>query len=98
MYRFKNLLRPYFSFSRKELNGIFVLFVLILIVIGSPKLYSLFFKDQKYDFERFSMEAEEFRAAAAKVGISQRKIYNEPELSLVKQVFFNFYHNKLSES
>jgi DNA uptake protein ComE-like DNA-binding protein len=98
MYRFKNLLRSYFSFSRKELNGIFVLFVLILIVIVSPKLYSLFFKDQKYDFERFSMEAEEFRAAAAKVGISQRKIYNEPELSLVKQVFFNFDPNRLSES
>ena len=98
MYRFKNLLRSYFSFSRKELNGIFVLFVLILIVIVSPKLYSLFFKDQKYDFERFSMEAEEFRVAAAKVGISQRKIYNEPELSLVKQVFFNFDPNRLSES
>jgi DNA uptake protein ComE-like DNA-binding protein len=98
MYRFKNLLRSYFSFSRKELNGIFVLFVLILIVIVSPKLYSLFFKDQKYDFERFSMEAEEFRAAAAKVGIPQRKIYNEPELSLVKQVFFNFDPNRLSES
>jgi DNA uptake protein ComE-like DNA-binding protein len=98
MYRFKNLLRSYFSFSRKELNGIFVLFVLMLIVIGSPKLYSLFCKDQKYDFERFSMEAEEFRAAAAKVGIPQRKIYNEPELSLVKPVFFNFDPNRLSES
>jgi competence protein ComEA len=98
MYRFKNLLRSYFSFSRKELNGIFVLFVLMLIVIGSPKLYSLFFKDQKYDFERFSMEAKEFRAAAAKVGMPQRKIYNEPELSLVKPFFFNFDPNRLSES
>jgi competence protein ComEA len=98
MYRFKNLLRSYLSFSRKELNGVFVLFVLILIVIVSPKLFSLFFKDQKYDFERFRMEAEEFRAAAAKVGIPHRKIINEPELSLAKPVYFNFDPNRLSES
>jgi len=98
MYRFKNLLRSYLSFSRKELNGIFVLFVLILIAIVSPKLYSLFFKDQKYDFERFNMEAEEFRAAAAEVGRPLKKIDREPGISMVKPVYFNFDPNGLSES
>lgn len=94
----KNLLRSYLSFSRKELNGIFVLFVLILIVIVSPRLYSLFFKVQKYDFERFRMEAEEFRAAAAKVGRPLKKIDREPGISMVKPVYFNFDPNGLSES
>lgn len=98
MYRFKNLLRSYLSFSRKELNGVFVLFVLILIVIVSPKLYSLFFKGQKYDFERFRMEAKEFRAAAAKVGRPLKKIDREPGISMVKPVYFNFDPNGLSES
>jgi DNA uptake protein ComE-like DNA-binding protein len=98
MYRFKNLLRSYLSFSRKELNGIFILFVLILIVIVSPKLYSLFVKDKKYDFERFRMEAQEFRVEAAKTGMPDRKINREPDKRLVKPVYFNFDPNGLSES
>jgi competence protein ComEA len=98
MYRFKNLLRSYLSFSRKELNGIFVLFVLILIVFISPEIYLLFFKDQKYDFEKFRMESEQFRAAAAKIGTPQKKVSRKPDLSFVKPVYFNFDPNKLSDS
>ena len=98
MYRLKNLLRSYLSFSRKELNGIFVLFVLILLVILSPRLYSFFFKDQKYDFERFKMEAEDFRAAAAKIEIPNRKINKAAAKSWARPVYFNFDPNGLSES
>jgi len=98
MYRFKNLLRSYLSFSRKELNGIFILFVSILIVFISPKVYPLFFKDQKYDFERFRMEAKQFRAAASKIGTPQKKINGNPDLSFFKPVYFNFDPNGLSES
>jgi len=98
MYRLKNLLRSYLSFSRKELNGIFVLFVLILLVILSPRLYPLFLKDQKFDFDRFKMEAEDFRAAAAKIEIPQVKINKEADKSSARPVYFNFDPNRLSES
>jgi len=98
MYRLKNLLRSYLSFSRKELNGIFVLFVLILLVILSPRLYPLFLKDQKFDFDRFKMEAEDFRAAAAKIEIPQVKINKEADKSSARPVYFNFDPNGLSES
>ena len=98
MYRLKNLLRSYLSFSRKELNGIFVLFVLILLVILSPRLYPLFLKDQKFDFDRFKMEAEDFRAAAAKIEIPQGKINKEADKSSARPVYFNFDPNGLSES
>lgn len=98
MYRLKNLLRSYLSFSRKELNGIFVLFVLILLVILSPRLYPLFLKDQKFDFDRFKMEAEDFRAAAAKIEIPQVKINKEAYKSSARPVYFNFDPNVLSES
>jgi DNA uptake protein ComE-like DNA-binding protein len=98
MYRLKKLLRSYLSFSRKELNGIFVLFVLILLVILTPRLYSLFFKDQKYDFERFKMEAEDFRAAATNIEIPQGKINKEADKSWARPVYFNFDPNGLSES
>lgn len=98
MYRLKNLLRSYLSFSRKELNGIFVLFVLILLVILSPRLYPLFLKDQKFDFDRFKMEAEDFRAAAAKIEIPHEKINKEADKSSARPVYFNFDPNGLSES
>lgn len=98
MYRLKNLLRSYLSFSRKEFNGIFVLFVLILLVILSPRLYPLFLKDQKFDFNRFKMEAEDFRAAAAKIEIPQVKINKEAYKSSARPVYFNFDPNGLSES
>ena len=98
MYRLKNLLRSYLSFSRKELNGIFVLFVLILLVILSPRLYPLFLKDQKFDFDRFKMEAEDFRAAAAKIEIPQGKINKKADKSSARPVYFNFDPNGLSES
>lgn len=97
MYRFKNLLRSYFSFSKKELNGIFVLFILMGLVLISPYLYPLFVKDVKYDFESFRIEAERFRASAAKMESEQKKGRNDPEQSLVKPVYFGFDPNGLSE-
>lgn len=97
MYRFKNLLTSYFSFSKKELNGIFVLFILMGLVLISPYLYPLFVKDEKYDFGSFRIEAERFRASAAKMGREQKNGRNDPELSLVKPDYFEFDPNGLSD-
>lgn len=97
MYRFKNLLRSYFSFSKKELNGIFVLFILMGLVLISPYLYSLFVKDEKYDFESFRIEAERFRALATKREREQNRGRRDPELSLVKPVYFEFDPNGLGD-
>lgn len=97
MYRFKNLLTSYFSFSKKELNGIFVLFILMGLVLISPYLYPLFVKDEKYDFGSFRIEAEQFRASAAKMGREQKNGRNDPELSLVKPAYFEFDPNELSD-
>jgi competence protein ComEA len=96
MYRFKNLLRSYFSFSKKELNGIFVLFSLMGLVLIIPFLYPLFIKTEKYDFESFRIEAERFRASATKKGREQKKGRSDQELSLVKPVYFEFDPNGLS--
>ena len=97
MNRFKNLLRSYFSFSKKELNGIFILFILMGLVLISPYLYPFFVSDEKYDFESFRIEAERFRASAAKMERGQIKLRNDPELSLVKPAYFEFDPNGLSD-
>jgi hypothetical protein len=81
MYPFKNLLRSYFGFSKKELNGIFVLFILMGLVLIIPYFYPLFVKDDKYDFESFRTDAERFRASLARKEGTQ--IRRECILSLV---------------
>ena len=97
MYHFENLLRSYFSFSKKELNGIFVLFILMGLVLISPYLYPLFVKDEKYDFESFRIEAERFRTSANKREWEQKKSSSDTELSLVKPLYFEFDPNGLSD-
>lgn len=97
MYNFKSLLRSYFGFSKKELNGIFVLFILMLLVLIIPYLYPLFVKDEKYDFESFRIDAERFRASLAKIEREQKKGRSDPELSLLRPEYFEFDPNGLSD-
>jgi len=93
----KNLMRSYFSFSKKELNGIFILFILMGIVLIIPYLYPLLVEDQEYDFETFKIEAERFRASAAKVQTQQNKSNRNLGIVSVKTVYFEFDPNKLSD-
>lgn len=97
MYPFKNLLRSYFGFSKKELNGIFVLFILMGLVLIIPYFYPLFVKDDKYDFESFRTDAERFRASLARKEGTQTKERGHTEFSLPKPVYFEFDPNGLSD-
>jgi len=97
MQRGKNLFRSYFSFSKKELNAIFVLFILMGIVLIIPYLYPLFVKEEEYDFETFKIEAERFRASAAIKEQKQKKSNRNLGISSVKTVYFEFDPNKLSD-
>lgn len=73
-----------------------MLFILMGLVLIIPYLYPLFVKDEKYDLESFRIEAERFRASAAKREMEQKKGRSDPELSLVKPVYFEFDPNGLS--
>lgn len=93
----KNLIKSYFNFSKKELNGIFMLFVLMGIVLVIPHLYPLLIKDQEYDFEAFKIEAERFRASAIKVETQQKKSNRNLSIASLKAEYFEFDPNKLSD-
>ena len=97
MHRVKNLIISYFGFSKKELNGIFMLFALMGFVLIIPYLYTLFVRDQKYDFETFKIEAERFRASIPNKETYQKKGMRNPGLSSVKVVYFDFDPNGLSD-
>ncbi|MFA6947269.1 MAG: helix-hairpin-helix domain-containing protein [Pedobacter sp.] len=97
MHRVKNLIRSYFSFSKKELNGIFILFLMMFIVLIIPYLYPLFVKDQWHDFETFKREAEQFRLSAVKKKTQQKESRRNSGERSAKAVYFEFDPNKLSD-
>jgi DNA uptake protein ComE-like DNA-binding protein len=50
---FKSVLTSYFSFTKKERNGIAVVFVLILLFTALPYLYPYFTTEKQYDQREF---------------------------------------------
>lgn len=84
-------IRSYFSFSKKELNGIFFLFLLILIILASPWFYRKLSKKQVYDLETFKLEAANFKNSEIKVFKSNRK------KEAVAVVYFEFDPNNIGQ-
>ncbi|MGV3507828.1 MAG: helix-hairpin-helix domain-containing protein [Sphingobacteriaceae bacterium] len=56
--------KEFFAFSKKELNGLLVLFILLLLIAFAPIIYSQFNPPEVYDYSAFRKEIEEFRASA----------------------------------
>jgi competence protein ComEA len=91
-------IQSYLTFSRKELNGILVLFVIIALILSFPYAYRLFDKPETYDLESFRREIDAFKSSA----VSSRKNYilgreriGEP---MLRPNYFTFDPNTLSET
>jgi len=91
MRSFMISVRSFFNFSKKELNGIFLLFLLILIILASPCLYRKLSKHQVYDFKKFKLEAANFKSSDLRVSNSKTK------KEAVKTEYFEFDPNTISE-
>jgi competence ComEA-like helix-hairpin-helix protein len=85
-------LKSFFSFSKKELNGVFLLVALIIIVLASPWVFKRLAKVPSYDFENFKREAEYFKNA------SQLNLGDDVKLNIAKIQYFNFDPNRISDS
>jgi competence protein ComEA len=85
-------LKSFFSFSKKELNGVFLLVALIIIVLASPWVFKRLAKVPSYDFENFKREAESFKNA------SQLNLGDDVKLNIAKIQYFNFDPNRISDS
>jgi hypothetical protein len=59
-----NFLKEFFGFTKKELNGLLVLCLLILIIAVAPLVYAYFKPVEKYNFSAFEKEVAAFRASA----------------------------------
>ncbi|MGB4776172.1 MAG: helix-hairpin-helix domain-containing protein [Daejeonella sp.] len=96
----KDFLRNYFGFSKKELNGILVLFVLIITVLFFPSVYKLFYKEEQFDFSQFKRDVEDFKASAQAEGgkHNYKQLKDEIEDKELKATYFDFDPNGLPEA
>ena len=67
---FKNSLREYFTFNRRERNGVFVLFAIIIALILYLSFSNLFYRKEPIDFSKFDKEISEFEVEQKRVGDS----------------------------
>src|ERR1035437_1356299 len=93
---FKNIIRDYFTFNRRERNGVFVLLSIILILILYLSLFDYFFSKEKIDFSKFEKEINQFEAEQKRISdstSSSEKIYfasgNNPQLDSAERFLFN---------
>ena len=56
-----NHFKEYFSFSKKELNGLLVFCILLLLVVIAPSVYYWLHPAKAYDYKQFQAEVESFR-------------------------------------
>lgn len=87
--------QDYFSFSKKELNGLLILLLLMLIVIVSPMFYQPSIISPKIDIAAFKEEA-----AAFEQSLQQERVYSYRDTHAVKKkqaaiAYFNFDPNDL---
>lgn len=91
-----NAFKEYFSFSKKELNGILVLCIIISVTLLVPVVFSLFQDPEKNEFAEFDAEISKFYASM-KDGPRYNYRYNPaPEEMEIKAEYFPFNPNNLS--
>ncbi len=71
----KQFFRDYFTFNRRERNGVFILLAIIILLLLYLSFSDLFFSQEKIDFTKFQKEISEFEASQKKAtdSISESK-------------------------
>ena len=67
---FKSFLREYFTFNRRERNGVFILLAIILLLMFYLFFEDIFFPKEKIDFAEFEKEVSGFEAELKKANDS----------------------------
>ena len=63
----KTTLREYFTFNKRERNGVFVLLIIITLLLLFLSLSDLFLSNEKVDISRFDKEIAEFAAQETQI-------------------------------
>jgi len=91
-------IKEYFEFSKKELNGLIILCLLLILIAAAPQIYSWFKPEELYDYTEFEKEVNEFLASADSDTYSVPKSYAyTTSKSAIKPQYFEFNPNNLPE-
>lgn len=100
----QNRLKEFFGFTKKELNGLLVFCMLLMLVLLAPVIASWFRQPESYHYDQFKKEIAAFKASehAEKERYSNRKGYPAFREAFEKEnsspVYFRFDPNNLPES
>lgn len=99
----KNIFRDFFTFNKRERNGVFVLLSIIAALVLYLNISSNFISEEKVDFENFDKEVKEFEAVIEEKteysNYSEKQANREQRLNGTesKSERFDFNPNNLSE-
>ncbi len=86
----KNFIRDYFTFNKRERNGVFVLLSIITILIVLLSISNKFIKSEQTDFSKFESEIEKFNLAI--------QSNTDSAVSNQKNIHANFEKTKLEKT
>src|SRR3989344_342817 len=103
----KNIFRDFFTFNKRERNGVFILLSIIAALVLYLNISSNFVSQEKVDFTKFEKEVQEFESSIEEKreysNYSEKQAYREERLngtenkSENKYERFVFNPNNLSE-
>lgn len=99
----KNVFRDFFTFNKRERNGVFILLSIIAALVLYLNISSNFVSQEPVDFAKFNREVKEFEAVIEEKreysNYSERQAIHEERMSgkETKPEQFNFNPNNLSE-
>jgi len=94
----KRFLQSYFGFTKKELNGILVLCILLILITLSPYVHDLFFKPEVQEYADFNREVQQFLASARQQDSTSDDRNSRPSGERFKAVLFTFDPNGLDDN
>jgi competence protein ComEA len=94
----KDQIQSYFKFSKKELNGILILIILVALVFAVPYLFRALNEPQSYDLSKFKEEIASFKESAIMRPNNYHVTRAAIEDTELKPEYFNFNPNGLSET
>lgn len=92
----KTTLREYFTFNKRERNGVFVLLIIITLLLLFLSLSDLFLSNEKVDISRFDKEIAEF--AAQETQIEDSLLAHHSNYNNISQYHSISNHRKLYQN
>lgn len=93
----RTFLKDYFSFTKKEYNGILILLFIITIVLLLPSLNRLVSSEPQYQFSQIKPQIEAIQEIALNEQSKSSKISTHGHTSISTPSYFQFNPNRLSE-